>query len=80
MLGSSMGMGMVPNSTLMSGGRVRKKFQMTDITISNNFSFLKYAEKSFPGLSEVGVLHGEVDGPRTLTPGSRSKMCTYHVD
>ena len=31
----------------------------------NNFSFMKYAEKSVPGLADVGVPHGDGDGPRT---------------
>ena len=53
---------------------------MTDLTMSNNFSFMKYAEKSVPGLADVGVPHGDGDGPRTPAPGSRSKMYAYHVD
>ena len=44
---------------------VRKKFQMTNLTIFNNFSFMKYALKSVPGLADVGVLNGDGDGPRT---------------
>ena len=47
----------------MSGG-VRKKFQMTNHNILNNFSFMKPAEKSLPGLADVGVTHGDGDGPR----------------
>ena len=31
----------------------------------NNFSFMKYAGKSVPGLADVGVPHGDGDGPRT---------------
>ena len=42
---------------------VRKKFQMTNFTIPNNTSSMKYALKSVPGLADVGVPHG--DGPRT---------------
>ena len=49
---------------------VRKKFQMTNLSIPNNFFFMKYAEKSVPGLADIGVPHGEGDGPRTLVPGS----------
>ena len=43
----------------------RKKFQMTNLTILNNFSFMKCAEKLVPGLADVGVPHGDGDGPRT---------------
>ena len=39
-----------------------------------------YAPKSVPGLADVGVPHGVEDGPRTLAPGSGSKMYAYHVD
>ena len=53
---------------------------MTNLTVPNNFSFMKYAEKSVPGLADVGVLHGDGDGPRTPPRGSRSKMDAYHVD
>ena len=53
---------------------------MTNLTMPNNFSFIKYAEKSVPGLADVGVHHGDGDGPRTQAPGSGSKMDAYHVD
>ena len=53
---------------------------MTNLTMPNNFSFIKYAEKSAPGLADVGVPHGDEDGPRTPAPGSRSKIAAYHVD
>ena len=43
---------------------VPKKVQLTHFTIPNNISFMKYALKSVPGLADVGVLHGEGDGPR----------------
>ena len=42
---------------------VRKKFQMTNFTMPNNVSSMKYSLKSVPGLADVGVLDG--DGPRT---------------
>ena len=48
----------------MSGG-VSKKFQMTNFTMPNNISYMKYALKSVPGLADVGVPHGVGDGPRT---------------
>ena len=38
---------------------------MTNLTMPNNFCFMKYALKSVPGLADVGVLHGVGDGPRT---------------
>ena len=63
----------------MSGGG-QKKCQMTNLTIPNNFCYMKYAEKSVPGLADVGVLHGDGDGPRTPPRGSGSKMEAYHVD
>ena len=44
------------------------------------FSFMKYAEKPVPGLADVGVPHGDGDGPRTPAPGSGSKITAYHVD
>ena len=53
---------------------------MTNFSIPNNFSFMKYAEKSIPGLADVGVPHGDGDGPISPAPGSGSKNCAYHVD
>ena len=44
---------------------VRKKFQMTIFTMTKNICSMKYALKSVPGLADVGVLHGDGDGPRT---------------
>ena len=38
---------------------------MTNLTMPNNSSFMKYAEKSVPGLADVGFPHGDGDGPRT---------------
>ena len=64
----------------MSGGGVRKKFQMTNFTMPNSSCSMKYALKSVPGFADVGVLHGNEDGPGALAPGSRSKMYAYHVD
>ena len=59
---------------------VWKKFQMTNFDMPNNVSSMKYALKSVPGLADVWVPHGVEDGPRTLAPGSGSKMYAYHVD
>ena len=44
---------------------VRKKFQMTNVTMPNNTCFMKYALKSVPGLADVGVPHGDGDSHRT---------------
>ena len=43
---------------------VQKKFQMTNFTLPNNASSVKYALKSVPGLADAGVPHGDGDGPR----------------
>ena len=69
-----------PRTTPRCGGRVWKKFQMTNFDIPNNVSSKKYALKSVPGIADVGVPHGDEDGPGTLAPGSGSKMYAYHVD
>ena len=69
-----------PRTTPKCVGRVWKKFQMTNLTMPNNFSSMKYALKSVPGLADVGVLHGDGDGPVALAPGSGSKKYAYHID
>ena len=38
---------------------------MTNFDMPNNVSSMKYALKSDPGLADVGVPHGDGDGPRT---------------
>ena len=38
---------------------------MTNFTMPNNSCSMKYALKSVPGLADVGVPHGDGDGPRT---------------
>ena len=45
-------------------GKSGKKFQTTIFDIPNNVCSIKYAQKSVPGLADVGVLHGDEDGPR----------------
>ena len=62
-LGSPWGWGWPQNSTQMSGG-VRKKIQITNLAMPNNMSSMIYALKSVTGLADVGVLHGDGDGPR----------------
>ena len=41
---------------------------------------MKFSLKSVPGLADVGVPHGDGDGPRTPAPGPGSKIDLYHVD
>ena len=52
---------------------------MTNFTMPNNTSSMIFALKSVPGLADVGVPHGDEDGPVSQAPGSGSKMSTYHV-
>ena len=47
------GWGWPQNSIQMSEG-VGKFFQMTNLTIPTNFSFMKYADKSVPGRADDG--------------------------
>ena len=49
------------------GSRVRKKFQMTYLTLPKNIPSMKYSLKSVPGPADVGVPHGDRDGPRAPT-------------
>ena len=53
---------------------------MTYLTMPNNISSMKYAVKSVPGFADVGVPHGDGDGPVALAPGSRSNIQPYHVN
>ena len=57
-----------------------KKFRVTNFIMPNKNCSIKFALKSVLGLADVGVHHGDGDGPRTQAPGSGSKMDTYHVD
>ena len=50
---------------------------MTNFNMPNNVSSMKYALKSVPGFADVGVPHGDEDGP---APGSGSKNYMHHVD
>ena len=45
-------------------GGVRKNFKMTNLSMPNKVSSVKYSVKSGPGCAGVGVLHGDGDGPR----------------
>ena len=59
------GVGDGPRAPPRCRGGVQKIFQMTNFTLPNNISTVKYALKSVPGLADVGVPHGDGDGPRT---------------
>ena len=63
MLRSPMGLGMAPelHPDVWSG---QKKFQMTNFSMPYIVSSIKYSLKSVPGLTDVGVPHGDGDGPR----------------
>ena len=52
----------------------------TNFTVPNNISSMKCSLNLVPGLADVGVPHGVEDGPRSLAPGSGSKIPAYHVD
>ena len=53
---------------------------MTNFDKPTNVSSMKYALKSILGLADVGVPHGDGDGPVALAPGPGSKIDLYHVD
>ena len=74
------GMGMALKHQPDVWGRSGKKLQITNFYRPNNVSFMTHALKSVPGLADVGVPHGDEDGPRTLAPGSGSKIRANHVD
>ena len=63
-----------PRTTPRCGGRVWKKFRMTNFDMPNNFFSTKYALKSVPGVADVGVPHGDEDGPVTPPQRSGSKI------
>ena len=64
MLGSPMELGMAQELQPDVQG-VWKIFQMTNFTMPNNMSHMKYALKSVPGIADVGVLHRNRVGIRT---------------
>ena len=61
-------------------GEVWEKFEMTKLTMVNNSCSMKYALKSVPGLADIGIPHGDGDGPITMAPGPGSKIRPHHVD
>ena len=50
---------------------------MTNLTMPNNISSLKYALKPVPGLAAIGVPHGVEDGSRTLGEVLRPSPTTW---
>ena len=57
-----MGLGMAPELH-PDVWRVWKCFRITYFTMANKISFMKHDLKSVPGLADVGVPHGDGDGP-----------------
>ena len=55
---------------------VWKNFQMTNFDMPNNVSSMKNALKSVPGLADVGVLHGDGDGPRVRIKILHAPRCS----
>ena len=80
MLGSPHGVGDGPVTPPRYLEGVWKKFRMTNFTMPNNISSVKCSLNLVPGLADVGVPHGVEDGPRSLAPGSGSKIPAYHVN
>ena len=58
-----MGLGMAPDLH-PDVWRGPEKIQMTNFIMPNNTSSMIYALKSVRGLADVGVPHGDSDGPR----------------
>ena len=58
-------------------GEVRKKFQMTNFTMPNKISFMKYAPKTVSGVADVGVPHGGKDGLPELRPEGPDQKSTH---
>ena len=51
---------------------------MTNFTMPNNCCSMKYALNSVPGLADVGVLHGDGDGPRA-PPRCQVGLEKFHI-
>ena len=49
---------------------------MTNFTMPNNSCYMKYALKSVPGDADVGVPHGDEDGPPELRPEGPDQKST----
>ena len=52
---------------------VCKKVQMTNFSVPNNKSFMKYALRAVSGVADVGVPHGGKDDLQNSSPGVRIK-------
>ena len=51
---------------------------MTNLTMPNKISFMKYAPKTVPGVADVGVPHGGKDGlPELRLEGPDQKFYAY---
>ena len=61
-VGVSHGVGDGSRTPPRSMERVWIKFQITNFTMPNNVSSIRYALKSVPGLADVEVPHGDGDG------------------
>ena len=64
MLGFPMGLRMAPELHPDVWGGSGKMFEMTNFYMPKYVSSMKYALKSVPVLADVGVPHGDGDGPR----------------
>ena len=76
-VGVSHGVGDGSRTPPRSMERVWIKFQITNFTMPNNVSSIIHALKSVPSLADVGVSHGDRDGPRTpprCTEGGHEKV------
>ena len=60
-------------------GGVWKKFQMTNLTMPNNFSSMKHAEKSVPGLADGGVPMGMGMAPELHPDGWRGSGKSFKL-
>ena len=65
---------------MSGGGGGPEKISNDLFFMPNNFSSMKYSLKSVPGIADVGVPHGDGDGPRAQALGSGSKIHAYLVD
>ena len=73
-----MGMGMAPELH-PDLWRSQNFFQMANLTMPNNVSSMKFAQKSVSGFADDGVPHGVGDGSVTPAPGSGSKKWARHT-
>ena len=82
-VGVSHGVGDGSRTPPRSMERVWIKFQITNFTMPNNVSSMIYGLKLVPSLADVGVSHGDRDGPWTpprCTEGVMKKFQMTHFD